>query len=190
MNKKLEVKAKLAKMKDDFTSLREAIQQNFSSLAWMLERLQVHLRQPACQYLLSNRNENFFTLLPHQATYIKDCATSTQLLMSPVIGPCMSEFRFRITKSVEGALIIGVVDYVRQKDEHFSSASVNAVAWNGWSHGQVEFGGGNLLETEEGFREGDVVNMKVELEKGLITWEVEGKSSTMFYSSILQEPNR
>jgi hypothetical protein len=91
---------------------------------------------------------------------------------------------------VEGALIIGVVDYTRQKDEHFSSASVNAVAWNGWSHGQVEFGGGNLLETEEGFREGDVVSMKVELEKGLITWEVEGKSSTIFYSSILQEPDR
>jgi uncharacterized membrane-anchored protein YhcB (DUF1043 family) len=44
MNKKLEVKAKLAKIKDDFTSLREAIKQNFSSLAWMLERLQAHLR--------------------------------------------------------------------------------------------------------------------------------------------------
>lgn len=66
--------------------------------------------------------------------------------------------------------MVGVVDFDLQKDAHFSFALGNSVVWNGWSRGQVEFGEGEFLGTEEGFKEGDLVIMKVELSKGLISW--------------------
>jgi hypothetical protein len=57
--------------------------------------------------------------------------------------------------------MVGVVDFDLQKDAHFSYALGNSVVWNGWSQGQVEFGEGEFLTTEEGFKEGDLVIMKV-----------------------------
>ena len=91
---------------------------------------------------------------------------------------------------MQNALMVGVVDFDLQKDAHFSYELGNSVVWNGWSQGQVEFGEGEFLTTEEGFKEGDLVIMKVELSKGLISWEVEGKCSNMFYHPILKEPHR
>lgn len=99
--KKEKVLAELAYLKREFSSLKENIQENFTSLTEIFTKLQNHFKPPSCQFMLDGSTRASFTLRPHQATYIKPSITTTQILMTPLIDPGeMGVYKFRISKSM------------------------------------------------------------------------------------------
>jgi uncharacterized membrane-anchored protein YhcB (DUF1043 family) len=99
--KKEKVLAELAYLKREFSSLQKNIQQNFTSITEIFTKLQNHFKPPNCEFMLDSSTRTSFTLLPHQATYIKSSITTTQILMTPLIDPGeMAIYKFRISKSM------------------------------------------------------------------------------------------
>lgn len=47
----------------------------------------------------------------------------------PIRGNELAKFKLRITRLPYGRMIIGIVDYARQKDEESSSTTINATCY-------------------------------------------------------------
>ena len=115
-----------------------------------------------------------------------------QLLTSIVLNfSQIYTFKFKIIKAKKRSIFIGVTDRLCQRLQENSYSSGNAICYYGggrvW-HGPVDEG--KCYETDQKIEEGDIVTMKVNREKGKISWKVNNKIIYALSSATLQDQKR
>ena len=118
-----------------------------------------------------------------------------QVLLETVVGAKSFILNAEITTTQSGAINIGVVDRLTQREKAYSYDSGNAVCYSGYP-GTIYYGkNGKLAWTHTGAKleQWMQVRMKVELEKGVVTFTLKKGSQTQEFqqlSDILTQKNR
>ena len=97
-------------------------------------------------------------------------------------------FKLKITQAKHGYMVVGVVDYTRQKDERYSYASGNGNylcyrADSGFKFPQS-------VQEGEGFKQGDVLEVEVNRTTNTVTYSVNGKLQAMQTNEMLKDAGR
>ena len=116
-----------------------------------------------------------------------DANAWTHYIFNKPIGPNESaKFKLRVTKTQSRHIMIGVVDYAKQKDQRNSYGTGNALCYYGINGQKYPEG----AQEGDGFKEGDVVEVEVNRANSTVKYSVNGTPKATHSNNILADNTR